>query len=507
MTTHEFIEKIAGYVKKYAPMYGINIHSPIIAQAILESARGTSELATNANNFFGLKWHEERCPTANGYYIKVGSEQNADGSYTSSVMKWCKFPNMEAGVQGYFDFINNSRYANVKGVTEPETYLQNIKADGYATSLNYVSNLMAVIESYNLTQYDEEVKEVMTRPKICIDAGHYGKYNRSLAVKKYYESEAMWKLHLLQKKYLEEHGFEVILTRTGQSKDLPLHSRGMKAKGCVLFISDHSNAVGSGVNESIDYVAVYHLTSDNTTTCDEISHEIAKKLAPVIANVMDTKQGHKVLTRKSGNDRNGDGIMNDNYYGVLHGARLVEVPALILEHSFHTNTRMTNWLLDDANLDKLAKAEADAIADYFGATKESGSAADTSSASGTLYRVQAGAFTSKTNAEKHSAKIKSAGFDTYIVQADGFYKVQVGAYSKKENADAMLKKVKAAGFDAFITDKGGTSVAANAKKSNQEVAKEVIAGKWGNGSARKTALEKAGYNYSAIQKLVNELMK
>ena len=35
--------------------------------------------------------------------------------------------------------------------------------------------------------------------KICIDAGHYGKYNRSPAVKDYYESDMVWKLHLLQK--------------------------------------------------------------------------------------------------------------------------------------------------------------------------------------------------------------------------------------------------------------------------------------------------------------------
>lgn len=205
--------------------------------------------------------------------------------------------------------------------------------------------------------------------KICIDSGHYGKYNRSPANKSYYESEAMWKLHLLQKKYLEEYGFEVITTRSKLANDLALHTRGTKSKGCVLFISDHSNATGSGVNESIDHVAVYHLTDDKTTKCDDISKEIAQKLAPVIAKVMDTKNGYKVLTRKSGNDRNGDGIMNDNYYGVLHGARTVGTPALILEHSFHTNTRSTNWLLNDANIDKLAKAEADAIAEYFGMSK------------------------------------------------------------------------------------------------------------------------------------------
>ena len=39
--------------------------------------------------------------------------------------------------------------------------------------------------------------------KICIDAGHYGRYNRSPAVSGYYESDMTWKLHLLQKKYLD----------------------------------------------------------------------------------------------------------------------------------------------------------------------------------------------------------------------------------------------------------------------------------------------------------------
>ena len=39
-----------------------------------------------------------------------------------------------------------------------------------------------------------------------------------------------------------------------------------------------------------------------------------------------------------------------------------------------------------------------------------------------------------------------------------------------------------------------------------EVAKEVLAGKWGNGTARKTALENAGYNYSEVQAEVNRLL-
>lgn len=45
------------------------------------------------------------------------------------------------------------------------------------------------------------------------------------------------------------------------------------------------------------------------------------------------------------------------------------------------------------------------------------------------------------------------------------------------------------------------------KKSNEEIAKEVVAGKWGNGNARKTALTKAGYDYKTVQTLVNKLLK
>ena len=45
------------------------------------------------------------------------------------------------------------------------------------------------------------------------------------------------------------------------------------------------------------------------------------------------------------------------------------------------------------------------------------------------------------------------------------------------------------------------------KKSVDAVAKEVIEGKWGNGEARKKALTKAGYNYSTVQKRVNELLQ
>ena len=119
--------------------------------------------------------------------------------------------------------------------------------------------------------------------------------------------------------------------------------------------------------------------------------------------------------------------------------------------------------------------------------------------SGGLYRVQTGAFKSKTNADAMLAKVKAKGFDTYMVKVGDLYKIQVGAFKVKANAEAMMKKLQAAGFSAFITTEEG------AGKSVDELAQEVLQGKWGNGAERKKRLEAAGYDYAAVQKKVNQL--
>ena len=54
---------------------------------------------------------------------------------------------------------------------------------------------------------------------------------------------------------------------------------------------------------------------------------------------------------------------------------------------------------------------------------------------------------------------------------------------------------------------GNELVKSSNKKSVEAVAKEVIAGKWGNGENRKKKLQAAGYDYGAVQRKVNELMR
>lgn len=116
-----------------------------------------------------------------------------------------------------------------------------------------------------------------------------------------------------------------------------------------------------------------------------------------------------------------------------------------------------------------------------------------------LYRVQTGAFKVKANADAMLTKVKAKGFDTYMVKVGDLYKIQVGAFKVKANAEAMMKKLQAAGFSAFITTEEGTG------KSVDELAREVLQGKWGNGEERKKRLEAAGYDYAAVQKKVNQL--
>lgn len=192
----------------------------------------------------------------------------------------------------------------------------------------------------------------MSKIKICLDAGHVGsKYNQSPVVKTYYESAMVWKLHLKLKAELETRGFEVITTRADIDTDLGVYERGAASKGCNVFISIHSNACST---ESVDYPVVYR-AYDNLNDVDVLALQIAKK----IGELMGTNQAGRTATRK--NSAGGE------YYGVLRGARAVGTPFyMLIEHSFHTNTAATKWLSVDANLDKLAVAEAELLADYFG---------------------------------------------------------------------------------------------------------------------------------------------
>ena len=151
MDKEAFIQKVAEKVSKYAPLYGISVHSPIIAQAIIESGWGKSGLASKYHNYFGLKcgssWKGKSVNMTTKEEYKVGTMTNIRDNFRV-------FEDFDDGIRGYFEFINTSRYANLKGVKNPEEYVKRLKADGYATSSKYVDNIMRVIRDNKLTRFD-----------------------------------------------------------------------------------------------------------------------------------------------------------------------------------------------------------------------------------------------------------------------------------------------------------------------------------------------------------------
>ena len=186
--------------------------------------------------------------------------------------------------------------------------------------------------------------------KICIDAGHYGFYNKSTVVSPiYWESKMTWKLHLLLKAALEGYaGVEVVTTRSEQTRDLEVYTRGTRAKGCDLFLSLHSNDCST---PSVDRAEVIYPVSGKCK-------DLAAELVSAIAACMQTNDKTKIFCKW-----NSAGTAD--YYGVIRGAAAVGVPGLILEHSFHSNARAAKWLQSDENLAKLAKAEAAVIAAHY----------------------------------------------------------------------------------------------------------------------------------------------
>lgn len=391
-----FIDEIAFYVQKHAPRYGIKVYSPIVAQAILESATGTSELAVNANNFFGLKYNPaqpNRCPTAIGYYVKNGSEQNADGTYTSSTMLWQKFANMEDCVVGYLDFINISRYANLKGIADPRRYLENIKADGYATSLLYVDKVMAVVDKYDLTRFDTEMVDVMKT--VFLSAGHGGS-NAGAVAYGLKEKDINLITLLACQMVLERHGVNVVCSRTkDENDDVYEEVREANASGCDIAVSFHANAGGGD-----GFEAFYYSTSAKGKRLAQLGEKYVKELGQ-------NSRGVKV---------------GDHLYFV----RKTNMTAVLFESFFLDNDK-DNDIGDTVEEQKaFGTAYAKAILEYLGISYTNTPTSTNTpvnepvtkpQAQDKLYRVQCGAFKEKKNAEALKKRLKDAGFDAIIVEA------------------------------------------------------------------------------------------
>lgn len=150
----EFIKHIAPIIRAEATARGYKICSTVIAQAIIEGACGTSGLAKHYHNHFGLK-----CGTSwRGKSVNMKTkEEYTTGTLTTIKDNFRVYDDDFEGVNGYYDFINTKRYANLRNAKNYRQYAEYLKADGYATSSTYVETLCNTVKKYNLWTYDKDV--------------------------------------------------------------------------------------------------------------------------------------------------------------------------------------------------------------------------------------------------------------------------------------------------------------------------------------------------------------
>ena len=150
MTVKEFLDKIVDNTVLDCNRNNL-LPSPTLAQAIIESRYGNSELATQANAIFGIKadsrWSGKVCSKQTKEYV--------NGQYVTVVASFRAYDSWDESIADHNQFLlKNKRYSNLIGVRDYKEYCKLIKQDGYATAPTYDQTLIDCIEKYNLAQDD-----------------------------------------------------------------------------------------------------------------------------------------------------------------------------------------------------------------------------------------------------------------------------------------------------------------------------------------------------------------
>lgn len=153
MNKSEFIPTIAPLVQAENKKRGYPLFSSVvIAQAICESGWGQSKIMMKANAIFGIK------ATTNwkGKVYNANTQECYDGiSYTNITACFRAYDNLQESISDYFDLITKlERYRKATVAETPLECITAIKNGGYATSPTYINTIMSIINSNNLTKYD-----------------------------------------------------------------------------------------------------------------------------------------------------------------------------------------------------------------------------------------------------------------------------------------------------------------------------------------------------------------
>ena len=143
--TESYIAQYAPLAKEQMKKYGVPA-SITLAQGILESGNGNSELAKKANNHFGIKCHN----TWEGERVYFDDDEKNEC--------FRKYPNVSDSFEDHSLFLKKPRYESLfeLKITDYKGWAEGLKKCGYATSPTYATQLIQLIEKYGLDQYDLE---------------------------------------------------------------------------------------------------------------------------------------------------------------------------------------------------------------------------------------------------------------------------------------------------------------------------------------------------------------
>ncbi|GEL15495.1 N-acetylmuramidase [Pediococcus cellicola] len=151
----QFIRTIAPYAQKMHKQYGI-LPSITIAQAILESDWGTSQLSKSYNNYFGIKG------TIYQTTKEMKTQEFVNGKWVTVTARFRVYNNWQESVRDHtLLFVNGTnwnknQYRSVLSAKDYQTAAKALYEDGYATDPDYSQKLISLIQTYQLQKYDQQ---------------------------------------------------------------------------------------------------------------------------------------------------------------------------------------------------------------------------------------------------------------------------------------------------------------------------------------------------------------
>ena len=391
---------------------------------------------------------------------------------------------MENGVRGYFEFISIPRYYNLIGVSSPKKYLELLKEDGYATSLDYVDNVYNVIVSNNLHRFD---------------------YNSGGKISSMKYNDSNKPLVCMQTNSTCYKG-----TRKMEVKGILFHSTGCNNPNIKRYVQP-----SDGVS---DYNKMISIIGKNTSNNDwnhierqaGLSAWIGKLEDGTVAAVQTMPWNYRPWGCGSGNRGScndgwiqfeicEDSLKNEDYFLAVY-KEAIELCAYLCKMYGLNPKGLVNH-----NGVSVPVITCHADAHYLGLGSNHGDINHWFPKYGKSMQT----------VREDVAKLLSSGVSTSKPDTSNLYRVrknwndsksQIGAYKVLDNAKKACKD----GYSVF--DSNGTLVYTNStvqatpKKTVAQLAKEVIQGKWGNGQDRVNALTKAGYNYNEVQAMVSKVL-